>query len=94
MENSYPFVIIRRGGYYVNIIANDKTVIREWKSHNIIRANPKGKLRKSGMRAIRTIAQSIKAQKLTFYPATAEEVRNARCFCPELKDRSGMIGRG
>lgn len=93
MENSYPFVIIRRGGYYVNVIANNRNAIREWKSHNIIRTNPKGKVNKGGTRAMRTLAQSIRLQKLSFFPATAQEVRNAPCFCKELMNRSGMIVR-
>lgn len=87
------FVIIRRGGYYVNAIINDEKAIRAWKENNVPLVNPDAEPDKDGCRPNRTLNQSIRATCLSFAPASALQVERAKCYAPEYKYKYGLIRR-
>lgn len=91
MKKTKPFVIIRRSGFYVNTILNNKRVISAWKRNNVPLADPDAEPDKNGIRPSRTINQSIKANCITFIPASALQVRSAKCYIPEYRNKYGII---
>lgn len=84
-------LIIRRSGYYVNSIPNIPGARQKWMENNLPRSNPKGKLRKDGLRAERSIAASMRICFITFTPATVDEVKDAPIYVPSLSKQFGLV---
>lgn len=91
MAKKKPYVIIRRSGYYVNVIVNDEEVIKTWKENNVPRTNPNAQPNSYGIRPMRSIKQAVRATMLSFAPATQQEVDRAKAYAPEYKFKYGYL---
>ena len=86
-----PFVIIRRSGYYINAIINDEKVIRAWKENNIPQPDPNVEPYMKGVWPRRTVDQAVRETFLSFTPASALQVKRAKAYAPEYKNKYGLL---
>lgn len=86
-----PFVIIRRSGYYINAIVNDKDAIRNWKANNIPLRTLSVENNEDEIQRRHTINQAVHEQYISFMPATARQVESAPCYLASFKYKYGNV---
>lgn len=91
MKKEKPFVIIRRSGYYINAIVNDKDAIRNWKANNIPFSTVSAEENEDDSQHRHTINQAVHEQFISFMPATARQVKFAPCYLASFKYKYGLV---
>ena len=72
-----PYVVIRKYGYYVNIIPNEKTIIRKWQKDNL-----PGNVSRLTSKWPDTVESREAASRLglTFTPVTLKGLRQVKAY--------------
>jgi len=88
------FLVIRRRGFYVNIIPNDPDIRQSWMENNLPRTDVKAQPNKYGLYPEKTLLCAMRDCLVSFTPATAQQAYDAPVYDHAVRFRCGLIRQG